>query len=318
MNSIENRNSLNRLTIKQLKALAALADQMSITEAARTLGLSQPSLSNRLREIERLTGSTLFHRVNNRLHFNSRGLLLLNSSRLILEELDRAEFYLNQPNTKPQKTLRLESRGYSTHHWIAPFYADLLRESPGVNMEMVIDSNALPLSAVSAGEVDVSIACGDFMKNSLHRQLLFTDELVGIVPIGHCLAEREILSAEDFAEEPFLTYSAIQEKGLDVERLFRPALVVPQRVVCVGPSDAICAFVANGAGLSILSRWAAYQHERTQKVVCKQLTAQPLRVDWFAFTRKSDTADAFTIDFVDRLAGWCKANESTIKGKVGA
>ena len=57
---------LNRLTVKHLRALAALEEKITLTRAAESLSLSQPALSNRLREIERLTDTHIFDRSGGR------------------------------------------------------------------------------------------------------------------------------------------------------------------------------------------------------------------------------------------------------------
>jgi LysR family pca operon transcriptional activator len=53
-----------RLRIRQLQVIVAIADQRSLLAASRTLGISQPALSKTLQEIEAVLGVRIFDRVS--------------------------------------------------------------------------------------------------------------------------------------------------------------------------------------------------------------------------------------------------------------
>lgn len=53
------------MTLQQLKYVITVAETGSITEAARKLFISQPSLSSALKEIEKEAKITIFHRNRN-------------------------------------------------------------------------------------------------------------------------------------------------------------------------------------------------------------------------------------------------------------
>jgi len=64
---------------------------MTLTRAAEALKRSQPALSNRLREIERLTDTQIFDRSAGRLNVTPLGQVSLNTARTVLDEPSRAE-----------------------------------------------------------------------------------------------------------------------------------------------------------------------------------------------------------------------------------
>jgi len=109
------RTTLNRLTVKHLRALAALEENMTLARAAEPLNRSQPALSNRLREIERLTDTRIFHRSGTKLSFTALGTVLSNTARIVLDELNLAEACLAKARRTQRRTVMPEVWGYALH-----------------------------------------------------------------------------------------------------------------------------------------------------------------------------------------------------------
>ena len=79
------------LTLQQLRVFWSVAHSPSLTQVAKQLGLSQPSLSQSIAKMERALGGRLFDRINNRLVLTDAGQFLLHKAELILAEVDEAE-----------------------------------------------------------------------------------------------------------------------------------------------------------------------------------------------------------------------------------
>lgn len=281
-------HSLHRLTIKHMQALVALDRQTSISKAADALGISQPALSSRLQEVERLSRTACFHRNGNRLSFTQSGLILLNAARLVLDELRRAEGYLEQLDAEPLQVIRLETRGYLLDDWLAPVLALFIAENPGTVVETSCGNDSLPFENLLDGKVDVSIAMGEGTRNGIERHFLREDDLVAVVPPGHSLSDRDHLVAADFRTETLLVFSATLERGQEVENLFEPAGILPSRVLAVGNAQFVCSMVASNAGLGILGRWAAAEAARTYGLKAIRLTPTGLKSNWYvAFAKRT-------------------------------
>jgi LysR family transcriptional regulator, regulator for metE and metH len=299
---------LNRLTVKQLQALVALDDSGGLTRAALHLGISQPALSNRLREVERLTGTSIFDRAGHRLHFTSLGMILLNAARVVLDELIQAEFHLSQSGAQSRPVIRIEVRGYNLHEALCPFMAQLMLESDSPLLEVKHDASRLPLEALIAGDVDLTIALGSYLRRGLQLHKLFDDELVAVIPHDHHLAARDFLTPADFVDEMYITFDAVLERGQEVERFFLPAGIFPRHIHCVGSSDYVCGLVANGCGISILSRWAVNQHSALARLAIKSLNRDGIMATWHAVLRQSDAENKSLTDLCRQIPGIFRSN----------
>ncbi|MEQ9491069.1 MAG: LysR family transcriptional regulator [Alphaproteobacteria bacterium] len=293
--------TLNRLTVKQLRALVEFDEAESLTSAADRLGISQPALSNRFREIERLTGAKIFHRTKGHLHFAPSGYALLNAARVILDELHQVEINLEQARNNRTIDLRIEVRGYNLHRPLSQLLVKMMRARPELLIEVTSDSSRLPLDAVLSSDVDLTITLGDFSRRGLQQHFLAQDELIGVVPVTHPLADKEILEPRDFEHEPFITYSPVLERGQEIEQYFIPAGIIPRNLISVGTADYACGVVANGFGVSILSRWASEQYPDRRKIRLTPLARPGLTCRWHAITRRTQHEHPVLTDLLARL-----------------
>ena len=79
------------MTLQQLRVFWAVVHSPSLTQAAKQLGLSQPSLSQHLARLEQALGGRLFDRTNNQLILSDAGRYVLRKAEAILAEVDEIE-----------------------------------------------------------------------------------------------------------------------------------------------------------------------------------------------------------------------------------
>ncbi len=78
-----------RLRIRQLQVIVAIAEQRSLLAASRSLGISQPALSKALQEVEDALGVRIFDRMSRGVVPNAYGQAILIRARTVLAELNR-------------------------------------------------------------------------------------------------------------------------------------------------------------------------------------------------------------------------------------
>lgn len=99
------------MTIQQLRYILTVAKTGSITEAARQLFISQPSLSNAIKEIEKETGIAIFLRSRTGITLTKDGLEFLGYARQVIQQMELLED--RYVTALPQKV----KFGVSTHHY---------------------------------------------------------------------------------------------------------------------------------------------------------------------------------------------------------
>lgn len=85
------------MTIRHLTIFVAVADQGSMSAAAASLYLSQPTVSQAIRELEKHYNGLLFERLGKKLYLTERGRLLLSQARSLIQQFRQIEeLMLNQ------------------------------------------------------------------------------------------------------------------------------------------------------------------------------------------------------------------------------
>ncbi len=112
------------MTLQQLKYALEIARCGSINEAAKKLFISQPSLSNSIRELESELGIVIFERTNRGISISSDGIEFLGYARQISEQ---AEFIEDRYHGRKEKIMHFS---VSTQHYafVVNAFTRLLKE----------------------------------------------------------------------------------------------------------------------------------------------------------------------------------------------
>ena len=98
------------MTLQQLKYVIEVARSRSISKAAQNLFISQPSLSNALKELEKEMGITIFSRTNKGIMITPEGSEFLGYARQVVEQAELLENrYTNTQQDRSSISLYLPS-----------------------------------------------------------------------------------------------------------------------------------------------------------------------------------------------------------------
>lgn len=112
------------MTLQQLKYVVEVAEKGSISEAAQSLFVAQPSLSNAIKELEKELNLTIFHRTNRGIQVSAQGDEFLGYARQVLEQTNLLEArYFN--GKVPRQKFSVSTQHYS---FAVNAFVDLIQE----------------------------------------------------------------------------------------------------------------------------------------------------------------------------------------------
>lgn len=145
------------LNLVHLKVLAAVARHGSVTEAARELHYSQPSVSHHLSRLEAATGVKLVQRVGRGIRLTPEGELLANRATEIVGRVDAATNELAAQVGLASGRVRLAANA-SVLSTIVPKAATMLTEAhPGLTLSVIDRHPVEALQMLRHGEIDVAL-----------------------------------------------------------------------------------------------------------------------------------------------------------------
>ena len=189
--------------ISLLHALA-VADHLNFRHAANALGVSQSSVSSRIKALEEALGILLFER-------RHRGVRLTEAGRHFVAQVSAGIAQIDHAVSTAGAVINgMEgSLAIGLHSPIgAGFLADLRRQYratyPMIEQSMLEGRSSETVALVREGRLDVAFVVGAVNAPDCHSRLLWCEPMVTALPADHPLAEQEAVTWRDLADETFL------------------------------------------------------------------------------------------------------------------
>lgn len=192
--------------LQRLRAFALVIDLGSVSAAADVLGYTQSAVSQQLAALEREVGEALVDRSQRPLRATRAGDVLRPHVQRVLADIGGAEAALDELRGGAGR-LRLIAFPSALSSFVPAAVRDLRRAHPDVVVEILQRETREAVAALREGAGDLAVV--HYMPGvavpetaGLIRRRLMTDELFAVVPAGHRLARREVVSIADLEGEP--------------------------------------------------------------------------------------------------------------------
>ncbi len=234
----------------ELKAFHMVARLGSITQAAKKLGLSQPTVTTQIRSLEAQYGVELFYRGGRRLTLSEEGTRLLPMVQRLQQQEADIEFFLRNCG-QLQGSLRIAAT--------APYYVlDLVKRFrerlPQVQVTLEIGNSQQVVEALEEYRVDLAASSQLEQDARFTRLVLGHDPLVLAVHRSHPLAGQRCLPPSALAGHCLLMRETGSTTRLLTERMLREAGVVPGPLLEIGSRESIREAVLRNIGVSVIAR----------------------------------------------------------------
>lgn len=244
-----------RCDLRTLEMLLAVAERGSIGAAARELGVSQPAVSARIRDLERSTKLALVERTPRGSRLTTIGATVADWARDVVVASDRLEAGIGALRATRNSELRLSASMTIAEYLLPRWLTELAHRSPTTRVALQVRNSTEVARDVLAGTADVGFVEGVRLPAGLRSQVVARDELVVVVGRRHPWSRRRRkVRVEDLAGASLV----LREPGSGTREALERALtrtgatVQPQLVL--GSSAAIKTSIESGEGVSVLSR----------------------------------------------------------------
>jgi DNA-binding transcriptional LysR family regulator len=145
------------LDVVRLRVIDAVSRYGSVTEAAKALHYTQPSVSHHLARLEAETGAQLLQRVGRGIRLTDAGRLLADRAAEIIGRVDAAEAELSAHVGLTAGRVRLAGFSSAIGSLVPPAIAALRREHPGLEISLIDTHPPEALELLRAGRIDVAL-----------------------------------------------------------------------------------------------------------------------------------------------------------------
>lgn len=242
------------MDITQLKYFVALAQTLNFSEAARRCGITQPSMSHNIGELEKQLGAPLFLRSKKSVSITEAGRELLPSALEIIDIAEKAVFRIHQMELGKTGSITISALTTSSAV-LSKCLAAFSRRYPDILTDIMFTSGQSEVLAMNADKYDFHFAVRDMVPagESFDYIVSHVDHLCVAFPAEHPLADQP-LDFSRLAMERFIAVSESDGPALynEIRRVCDARGFSPSVVCQYDRAEAVLLSVGAGTGIAIV------------------------------------------------------------------
>lgn len=215
------------MEIRHFHYIRTIYEMGSISRAAEKLYISQPSLSQLLKSVEKKVGAPLFDRGSQPLRPTTIGQKYLETAQRIMELDTEFHRYVEDELGCAQGNLVVGSSPFRSTYFLASFLPEFQAAYPGIRLQLAEHTSKRLEEAVLSGDADLIIATQPVDAKAFSFAELYSEEMVLVLPAGHELSKKYHLPKDCRGTLPLLSIGLLKDTPFhpDAQRAEAPPAV---------------------------------------------------------------------------------------------
>jgi DNA-binding transcriptional LysR family regulator len=202
------------MELRQLRAFVAVASLLHFGHAARSLHITQPALSQRIRGLEHELHTVLLIRTTRDIHLTDAGRALLPYAQRLVDLEDRALGEMAALMTGRSGRLRIGYYATSSPKLTTQLVKQFRTEFPGVTVEPSHANSALNLERLRKGDIDIGVVrLPMYDLDGVDVHVIETEPYVVALPSDHRLCLAPAVDLTDLRDELWVMYPRAGNPG---------------------------------------------------------------------------------------------------------
>ncbi|WP_302850366.1 LysR family transcriptional regulator [Geopseudomonas aromaticivorans] len=273
------RKYLMRLTLRQLQVFRAVCETRSYSRAAEEMALTQPAVSQQIRQLEELLDQPLFEYVGKKLYLTDAAEALRRAGADIFGRLESLDMQLSdlRGSLQGQLSLTVES---SAEYFVPHLFAAFRQQHPEVGLQLTVTSHAQALRRLGVSRDELMILSQVPTGMNLEFNPFLTNHIVAVAPAGHPLCQHERLGLQELTAWPLLVREPGSGTRQACEAFCHDKRAHFAQTLQLGSQEAQRAGVLAGLGLALLPRHAVSSELASGRLRELPVSELPLQHSW--------------------------------------
>jgi len=248
------------IDIQKIETFLTAAENLSLSETAKQLHLSQPAVSHQIKLLEQELNVTLFKRSNVGLQLTEAGRLMLPWARRLLHDTRNLREMMSSLNDEIVGELRIACSTTAGKYILPQMAARFCQQYPGIRVRILACGPEQATLDLLEGEAHIGVVSSEIDDPSLELQEFFRDTITLIVSANHRWALRKSIEPSELLEEKMI----MREETSGTRRVVLTELAKHDISLEdldfsmeLGNAEAIVRTVAAGYGISFVSSLAS-------------------------------------------------------------
>jgi DNA-binding transcriptional LysR family regulator len=240
--------------IRQLQCFLTLSELLNYGKTARTLYMSQPTITFQIKSLEEAFGVKFFERDRQHVRLTDAGCAFREYAKSIMDTLDSAQECLSGLHTRLR--LRVSCGPVGQFILLPAVIRALTAEYPEFELEVIELTTEQSMVHLSEGKLDALLMVGALPIEGLRYDPICKEELVAMVSRGSPLAVRRNISVENLRDTGIIA-SRVKDCRFHqpfLHSLLAPFGITPRIVESPQSCSVQFAYAAAGEGIAITTR----------------------------------------------------------------
>lgn len=288
------------MDLRQLECFLAVSEELHFSRAAQRLHISQPALSQHIKNLEAAVGTPLFDRMGRGTALTEAGEILLAHSQRIFHEMEQARLAINDLHGLERGKLTIGSLLTCVSYLLSPTILKFKELYPNIELSVQGLRAESIQQKLLENKLDLGITYLPVDDADLASVPLFAEELALAVPAAHPLAKARQTTLQALADltmislpESYFLRELIDGYVAEAQLTLRPRLEM-------SPLSALVQMVADGVGVTILPAPYIASLNQPQLRLVPLVNPTPQREIGIVY-RKGKFMCATTRTFIDKL-----------------
>ncbi|CAJ0818661.1 HTH-type transcriptional regulator CynR [Ralstonia wenshanensis] len=256
------------MLLRHIRYFLAVAEHRNFTRAAEALHVSQPTLSQQIRQLEDALRTQLLDRSGRNVQLTDAGAAWMRYAKLALQDLDAGVRAIHDVGELSRGNLRLAVTPTFTAYLVGPAIDRFYSQHPGIAIDIQEITQDQIEAQLADDRLDAGIAFESSHSAEIDSEPLFRETLSLVVGGGHARAKRrKPLSAQDFANERLVLLNKAFATRRYIDEYCARNQIRPQVAIEVSSISAIVEIVRRGQLATVLPDGVAREHTELHPVL---------------------------------------------------
>lgn len=254
------------MLLRHIHYFLAVAEHRGFTRAATALHVSQPALSQQIRQLEESLGAQLFDRSGRHIQLTDAGEAWLGYAKNALRSLEEGKRAIHDVEDLSRGSLRVAVTPTFTSWLIGPLMARFYARYPNITLALQEMSQEKMEELLLNDELDIGIAFDDVHSADIDALPLLKESLALVVSESHPLAQQASVALSHLNNERLVLLSEEFATREQIDRYCRQRDLHPQIVIEANSINAILELVRRTTLATLLPSPIAAQNEGLKAV----------------------------------------------------
>lgn len=295
------KTALHDLNWNLLRLFCAIAEEESLTRAAKRLNMSQPSVSQALQRLEDQLGCQLVFRASRHFALTARGERIYQECAEILRCVDRISVMTGDKNKEEFGSLNLQIVSMLESALINEAIRLYHQRYPSVLWSIEVQNSQETVRRIKEEQAGIGICLLAKPVFNLNCQFLFREEFAVFCGAEHPFFGREQLSKRELRQEPFVAFTCATEgMGLEPMAALIDSLGLANRISGKSANlEEIRRMVIAGLGIGILPLMSVHNELAQGSLWKLEITNMPIGADVFLISNPATQLTIAERNFID-------------------